>query len=89
MLKRFDFECLECHHTFDDLVEGVGGKPEECPQCGQSFSFQKLPSAMNIASTIVPSYPGSKRVKAGYQHTHNRPAEKKGTQVSMHGTQRD
>jgi hypothetical protein len=32
----------------------------------------------------VVDYPGSKVRKAGYQHTHNRSAERKGSQVSMH-----
>ena len=88
MLKHFDFECSACQHTFDDYVEGVEGMPESCPSCGSSFSFKKIPSAPTLLTEIIPSYPGSKRLKAGYQHTHNRPAEKKSSQVSMNSTKR-
>ncbi len=85
MLKSFNFECEKCGEVFDDLVEGIEGKPESCPRCSSATGFTKLPSAINLAETVIPSYPGSKRIKAGYQHTHNRPAEKKGRQISMHG----
>lgn len=84
-LLVFDFECDACSHVFHDLVEGPGGTPEECPSCSSHEGFTRLMSAPAVLTTIVPSYPGSKRVKAGYQHTHNRPAEKKDRQVSMYG----
>jgi putative FmdB family regulatory protein len=84
MLKHYDFECAACAHTFDDYVEGVEGKPEQCPACGASDAFKKLPSTWSFPTTIVVDYPGSKRLKAGYVHTHNRPAEKKDSQVSMY-----
>jgi len=86
MLKHYDFECLACSHVFDEYVEGADGMPDVCPQCVSTFSFHKLPSAPALLKEIIPSYPGSNRLKAGYQHTHNRPAEKKGTQVSMLST---
>jgi hypothetical protein len=42
-------------------------------------------SAPAVLSKIVPVYPGSKKHKAGYVHTHgDRPAEKAGSQVSMY-----
>jgi putative FmdB family regulatory protein len=87
MLKRFSFECEACGHEFDELVEGVEGKPERCFSCGSSKGFKKLPSVFSNPSTIVVDYPGSKRFKAGYVHTHgDRPAEKKGSQISMAGS---
>lgn len=86
MLKHFDFECRKCQHVFSDYVEGSEGLPDACPHCGNTLAseFYKLPSACALPSTIVIDYPGSKRLKAGYMHTHARPAEKKESQVSMH-----
>jgi putative FmdB family regulatory protein len=87
MLKRFNFECDKCKHEFDDLVEGIEGQPDLCPECGFLKSFTKLASFPNVPTKIILDYPGSKRFKAGYQHTHaDRPAEKKASQVSMHGS---
>ena len=85
MLKHYDFECGNCGHVFDDYVEGSEGKPEFCPECKHTEHFAKLPSSFALPHTIIVSYPGSKQFKAGYVHTHgNRPAEKKGSQVSMY-----
>ncbi len=84
MLKHYDFECIKCDHKFDDYVEGSEGQPEACPACGESAGFRKLPSICASPQSIIVDYPGSKRLKAGYVHTHARPAEKKGTQVSMY-----
>lgn len=84
--KSYDFECQTCSQVFADLVQGVEGLPDECPACGASEGFCKQISAPALMSTIVPSYPGAKRLKAGYQHTHNRAAQKKDRQVSMAGT---
>jgi hypothetical protein len=89
MLKRFDFLCEKCEAVFEDLVEGHKGEPDMCAECGSLEGFKKLPSIMNRPTTIVPSYPGSKRFKAGYVHTHaDRPAEKAGHQISMAGTRK-
>lgn len=58
-----------------------------CTQCGSLSGFKKLPNTFGTNKVIVYDYPGSKRFKAGYTHTHaDRPAEKKGSQVSMHGS---
>jgi putative FmdB family regulatory protein len=87
MLKIYDFECVECKHVFEALVEGVAGLPSDCPGCGSiAPCFIKCVSSPAIMSTIIPSYPGSKRLKAGYQHTHARAAEKGKSQVSFAGT---
>ena len=89
MFKCFDFECQKCGETFEGLVEGTEGQPEECPRCSSTAGFTKVLSAVALAKKMVPTYPGSKRLKAGYQHTHNRAAEKSGRQVSMHGAYKD
>lgn len=84
--KSYDFDCESCRKTFSDLVQGVDGLPDECPHCSATEGFQKRICAPALMSTVIPSYPGAKRHKAGYQHTHNRAAEKKDRQVSMLGT---
>lgn len=87
MWKKYDFECEKCKHIFDDLVNGTEGKPDFCPACGSQKGFVRQLCAPYIPTKIIVDYPGSKRLKAGYVHTHgDRLAEKKGSQVSMHGT---
>lgn len=83
MLKHFDFECLACHAEFDEYVEGADGVPEHCPHCLKTEGYKKLPSLWASPTTIIVDYPGSKRLKAGYVHQYNRPAEKKGSQVTV------
>lgn len=85
MLKIFIFECIECKVLSEALVEGIEGKPDRCTSCGSVGGFVKCVSSPTIMNTIIPSYPGSKRLKAGYQHTHARPAEKGKSQVSFAG----
>ena len=83
----FEFECNKCNHEFSDLVQRSDPVPDECPKCKSTKGFTKCISVPNIPTKIVIDYPGSKRFKAGYQHTHaDRPAEKKGSQISMHGS---
>jgi len=84
MLKSFKFECGACGTAADYLVEGADGLPDECVECDSTLEFKKLPSRMNTPRKIIADYPGSKKFKAGYQHTHNLDAEKKGSQVSMY-----
>jgi putative FmdB family regulatory protein len=84
MFKFYDFECGSCSHVFEEMVRGVDGRPDACPQCGQAQEFKKLPSFPALITTIVVDYPGSKQHKAGYTHTHARPAEKADSQVSMY-----
>lgn len=89
MLKLYDFECTKCKHVFEALVEGVDGQPDRCPECNFTALFHKCAGFPAIMSTIIPSYPGSKKLKAGYQHTHARPAEKGKSQVSLAGKRSD
>lgn len=89
MLKLFDFECLSCSAMFEAMVEGIEGQPDGCSQCPSTEGFKKLVGVANLPRKIIVDYPGSKRLKAGYQHSHNRKAEKLGRQVSMHGAYKD
>lgn len=81
----FDFECQDCKRVFEELVTDADALPETCPACS-GVAFIKLMSPIMNPTTVIMTYPGSKRLKAGYQH-HSicAPAEKKGRQVSMHG----
>lgn len=87
MYKIFDFECAECSSVFEDLVSD-GETPVSCKHCGASGTFTRVIAAPLIPTSIVVDYPGSKRLKAGYAHHYNRQAERKGSQVSMHGSRR-
>jgi len=83
------FKCGKCQHVFEDMVQ-PGGLPDPCPECKNSVDLveeKRMQAPMHVTHFIL-DYPGSKRLKAGYQHTHNRPAEKKGTQVSLSSTKR-
>lgn len=73
MPKLQGYACRTCGEAFDythmnaeDLASCICGSTELDLQLGgKSFS------------TIIPTYPGAKRRKAGYQHLYvNRPAEK-------------
>lgn len=79
-LTMHDFECA-CGHTEEQLVQ-----PDEevrCPEC--NAIMQRCLGSPHIFSTIIATYPGSKKLKAGYQHQHvNQPATK--TQIGYGGS---
>lgn len=84
--RYYDFECTGCKHIFEEMVLGSEGLPSNCPQCESAGPFFRLVSAPRTLSTIIPSYPGSKKNTAGFGAEARRPAEKAGRQVSMAGT---
>jgi len=85
MWRVYDFECSACAGIFEDMVKGVDGLPSECSHCECPGPFTRLPACAALPTTVVMSYPGSKKLKAGYVHSHgDRPAEKAGSQVSMY-----
>lgn len=81
-LLSFDFECLACHHVYNDLVQGADGAPDPCPKCGHAEASRCFPMG-RVFTVNIPDYPGAHRHMAGYAHIHNRPAEKAGRQVSV------
>lgn len=81
---RFRFLC-ENGHEFDDLVQGVEGAPDPCPECGSSSATRQM-ATPNLARKMIPVYPGYQRMTAAGGHEARRPAEKAGRQVSMQGT---
>jgi len=75
-----DFVCPQCGTEIEEIVKvDKNGKVVDklqCDACGTTMEiiFKKAPVTF---STIVPDYPGSKKLKAGYIHTHgDRPATK-------------
>jgi len=68
-----DFKCA-CGHECEELVKFGDVMP--CEVCGSAMTIAwKVPPKQ--FGTIIPTYPGSKKIKAGYVHTHaDRPATK-------------
>jgi len=80
-MPLYDYVCA-CGHQTEDLVHDA---EEEviCPKCDKVMERQD--SFPNIFSHIIPTYPGSQRLKAGYQHKYvDRAATK--TQVGAGGS---
>ncbi|MHC4622124.1 MAG: FmdB family zinc ribbon protein [Planctomycetota bacterium] len=83
-MPTYDFECSNCDHEVLNEVCTIAEAEEGlcCPACGGEL--ERLIGAPNIFTTIVPTYPGSAKRKAGHVHKHaNRPATK--TQVGFGG----
>ena len=74
MPKIQDYAC-RCGERFEYLSMGSSDLPA-CPSCGSPDVSVSLGCAKPFG-TIVPTYPGALKQKAGYVHTHgDRPAEK-------------
>jgi hypothetical protein len=79
-LILYDFECA-CGYTHEYLVTPTENVP--CPLC--HLVMKRCISSPRLFTTIIPTYPGSKKLKAGYEHRYiNRPATK--TQVGYGGS---
>jgi putative FmdB family regulatory protein len=77
----YDYVC-DCGHELKNELAKVD---EEilCEECGKPM--QRRMSSPHIFTTIIPTYPGSGKHKAGSVHKHvNRPATK--TQVGYGGS---
>jgi predicted nucleic acid-binding Zn ribbon protein len=72
----YDYLCPNdhAHEHSCKIVERVDTR--ECPECGEIAKFQF--GAPAIVTHIVVDYPGSKKHKAGYQHTHG---DRRGTKI--------
>ena len=80
----YNFTC-PCGERYKDLVEGTQGRPDPCPACGSRKARKEL-ATPSLSKENIPCYPGYRKRCAGYAHEENRPAEKKGKQISMHGS---
>jgi predicted nucleic acid-binding Zn ribbon protein len=85
MYKTVEFQCTECKEIREELIDT--SNPDEliegCEHC--NAPMERVLSSFATFNKIIPTYPGSQRRKAGYQHKHvNRPATK--TQVGAGGS---
>jgi hypothetical protein len=89
-LKSFDYECPRCGRIQENVL--VTKEEEDntfCGECseetGENVRMVKHQPAPSTPTTTVPTYPGSQKLKAGYQHKFtNRPATK--TQIGPGGS---
>lgn len=79
----YDFTCTGCDRKTEEthsIAKAEAGI--KCSEC--SAPLERHVGAPHTFTAIVPTYPGSKKFKAGYVHQHvDRPAEK--TQVGYGG----
>jgi len=76
MTVMYDFECLACGKIFEEVVNS-SKESVSCPYCGSDTTQKIWIKSPSCLTEIIPSYPGCKKQKAGYVHTHgNRPATK-------------
>jgi putative FmdB family regulatory protein len=74
-MPMYDFKCPDCECEIDELVKN-SSSTVPCPECGKKMKrlWRRGPVTL---TTIIPSYPGSLKQKAGYVHSHgDRPATK-------------
>ena len=72
----YDYDCAQGHRF--EIRSSVADKPvaPPCPECGEPAHFV-ITKAPALFTTIIPSYPGSLKLKAGYVHSHgDKPATK-------------
>lgn len=74
-MPMYDFQCPK-GHQFEEI--SAVNEVVCCPECGETAEKVWRKSAP-VLTAIVPDYPGSKRFKAGYQHTHH--ADQSATRV--------
>lgn len=78
----YDFTCPKCKHVETNVIAKLD-EEIKCPKCEAVMTHDH--PAPHTLTTIIPTYPGSKRYKAGYVHQFgNRPATK--TQVGYGGS---
>lgn len=74
-MPLYDFECA-CGNT-DECICSMDTKTQECPKCQGLMHRVFTNKCATVLTTIIPSYPGSKKMAAGYVHSHaDRPATK-------------
>lgn len=75
MPKLNDYTCNKCGTRFEYMCENAEDAPT-CPSC-DAHEVEVCIGASKLLTHIIPTYPGCKRMKAGYVHSHgDRPAEK-------------
>lgn len=72
----YDYDCTQGHRF--EIRSSIADKPQAppCPECGEP-AHSVITKAPVLFGTIIPSYPGSLKQKAGYVHSHgDKPATK-------------
>lgn len=67
-MPLYDYECVKCGHCEESIQPPVT-PTIECSKCGE-VSEKYYTSCAKTLTTIIPAYPGCKKNKAGYVHTH-------------------
>lgn len=77
-MPTYDYRCANghAHEHFCKIAERPDAR--NCPECGEPARF--MLSAPALVTNIVVDYPGSKKFKAGYQHSHG---DRKGTKIQV------
>lgn len=74
-MPLYDFKCPDCNWVTEDIVSSET-ETVPCEKCRHTAQKIYVGCAKQL-TTIIPSYPGCLRQKAGYVHTHgDRPATK-------------
>jgi putative FmdB family regulatory protein len=78
-MPTYEYLCANGHAH--EHICRISERPDthECPECGEQAPSAIL-TAPKLAVLYVPAYPGSKKHKAGYQHSHG---DKKGTRAQV------
>lgn len=74
-MPLYDFKCNQCGNVEEEIVDS-GVLTVTCVQCGGVAEriYLTCPKQLTV---IIPDYPGCKKHRAGYVHTHaDRPATK-------------
>jgi putative FmdB family regulatory protein len=79
-MPMYDFQCESCDTIIEDLV-AYGTPTIPCTKCDGLCSRIFLNSP-RLFTTIIPEYPGSKKRKAGYVHSHQ---DKPATKIQVNG----
>jgi len=83
-MKLYDFQCNACGHKFEELMRPDDPAPI-CPACNTT-STTRLLGCTHTCNVIIPTTLHSKKLKAGYIHTHgDRPKTPGKIQVGYSG----
>ena len=76
-MPTYDYACDQGHTH--EVRCSFADKPacEPCPECGEP-SKRVITQVPAVLTHVIPSYPGSKKVAAGYQHSHG---DRRGTKT--------
>ena len=65
-MKLYDLRCPKCEKIIEELIEE--DEQINCPVCNTVMKI--MPNKVTIMTNVIPSYPGCKKQKAGYVHSH-------------------